>query len=280
MTPEAPWTIPALRTYKVRDGRTPLVMLTAYTAPLARLLDGHADMVLVGDSLGMVVYGFPSTLPVTLDMMIAHGKAVAGATRRALVVVDMPFGRYQASPESAWTSAARLLAETGCAAVKLEGGVVMAETVRFLVQRGIPVMGHLGLTPQSVQILGGYKMQGPTPEAGRALREDAKALEDAGAFSVVVEAVPEPLGRAITEAVSIPVIGIGASPACDGQVLVTEDLLGFSGLATPPRFVKRYADLGRATDEAITAFAADVREGRFPGPSNVYASPRPKKKRV
>jgi 3-methyl-2-oxobutanoate hydroxymethyltransferase len=254
-----------------RKGGQPIVVLTAYTAPIARLLDMHVDILLVGDSLGMVVYGLPSTLAVTLDMMIAHGRAVVRASSRPAVVVDAPFGSYQASPAQAFATCARLLAETGCDAVKLEGGAEMADTVAFLVARGVPVMGHVGLTPQSVNVLGGYRARGRSePDAERILK-DAVAIADAGAFAIVVEGTVDPVARRLTESVPIPTIGIGASPACDGQVLVIDDVLGLSG-DFKPKFVRRYADLGTAIEEAAATYADDVRSRRFPGPENVYGA--------
>jgi 3-methyl-2-oxobutanoate hydroxymethyltransferase len=251
-----------------RKGGTPIVCLTAYTTPVARLVDVHCDVVLVGDSVGMVLHGLESTLAVTLEMMILHGKAVRRGLTRALMVVDMPFGSYEESPQQAFRNAARMMAETGCAAVKLEGGASMAETIRFLVARGIPVMAHVGLTPQAVNALGGYRVQGRGGDAERVLR-DAAAVAEAGAFSVVLEKVTEPLARRITEEIAIPTIGIGASADCDGQVLVIDDMLGiFAGFQ--PKFVKRYAELGRDAEAAIAAFAEEVRARRFPGPEHVF----------
>lgn len=251
-----------------RKGGTPIVCLTAYTTPVARLVDVHCDVVLVGDSVGMVLHGLESTLAVTLEMMILHGKAVRRGLTRALMVVDMPFGSYEESPAQAFRNAARMMAETGCAAVKLEGGASMAETIRFLVARGIPVMAHVGLTPQAVNALGGYKVQGRGGDAERVLR-DAVAVAEAGAFSVVLEKMTEPLARRITEEIAIPTIGIGASVDCDGQVLVIDDMLGiFAGFQ--PKFVKRYAELGRDAEAAIAAFAEEVRARRFPGPEHVF----------
>lgn len=252
-------------------GGAPIVGLTAYTAPIARLLDPHVDFLLVGDSLGMVVYGFDSTLPVTLEMMIAHGAAVMRASRRALVVVDLPFGSYQESPEQAFRSAAHLMAETGCAAVKLEGGAEMAETVRFLTRRGVPVMGHVGLMPQSVNAAGGFKVQGRGEHQAREVAADAAAIAQAGAFSIVIEGTIEKVARAITAAVPAPTIGIGASPACDGQILVTDDVLGIFTEFTP-RFVKRYADLAPLISAAAEAYAGDVRARRFPGPEHCFGA--------
>src|SRR5579863_44351 len=258
----------ALRT---RKGGIPIVSLTAYTTSQARLLDKHCDLLLVGDSLGMVVYGLDSTIPVTLDMMIAHGAAVVRGATRACVIVDMPFGAYQESPAQAFRNAARILAETGCAGVKLEGGAVMAETIRFLAQRGIPVLGHVGLQPQSVNALGGFQAQGRTEaDAGRVIA-DGKAVAEAGAFAIVVEGTAEPAARRLTEQVAVPTIGIGASPACDGQILVTEDILGTFD-TFKPRFVKRYAELWGAISAAAAAYADDVRTHRFPAPEHVYGS--------
>jgi 3-methyl-2-oxobutanoate hydroxymethyltransferase len=259
-------------------GGTPIVGLTAYTAPVAQLLDPHVDFLLVGDSLGMVVYGFDSTLPVTVEMMIAHGAAVMRGSAQALIVVDLPFGSYQESREQAFRSAARILAETGCAAVKLEGGAEMAETVRFLTERGVPVMGHVGLKPQSVNAAGGFRVQGRGREQAERVTADAKAVAEAGAFSIVIEGTLEPVARAITEAVAVPTIGIGASPACDGQILVTDDVLGlFSQFK--PRFVKRYAELSGAISAAAAAYADDVRARRFPGPEHIYGAAAAEKRK-
>jgi 3-methyl-2-oxobutanoate hydroxymethyltransferase len=258
--------VPALR---ARKGGEPIVCLTAYTAPVARLLDPHVDILLVGDSLGMVVYGLDSTLPVTLDMMIAHGAAAVRASERACVVVDLPFGSYQESKEAAFRASARVMAETGAQAVKLEGGLEMAETVAFLTARGIPVMGHVGLTPQSVNTLGGYKAVGRDAEAAERIAADARAITEAGAFTLVIEGTMEQLARRITEEVAIPTIGIGGSPACDGQVLVTDDMLGLFG-AFQPKFVKRYANLGETVGEAAATYAAEVRSRVFPGPEHCF----------
>lgn len=257
-----------------RKGAAPLVCLTAYTTPVARLADPHCDVVLVGDSVGMVLHGLPSTLQVTMEMMILHGQAVRRGLTRALMVVDMPFGAYEEGPAQAFRNAARMMAETGCGAVKLEGGRSMAETVRFLTARGIPVMGHVGLTPQAVNAFGGYTVQGRGVDAQRVL-EDAQAVAEAGAFSVVLEKVTEPLARRITEAVAVPTIGIGASSACDGQILVVDDMLGlFTDFR--PKFVKRYAELGETADRAIAAYAEEVRSRRFPGPEHVFGdTPKP-----
>src|SRR5688572_15422875 len=233
-------TVPSLRARKA-DGATeePIVMLTAYTMRMAQLLDPHCDMLLVGDSLGQVIYGLPSTIPVTMEMMCAHGAAVVRGSWHALVAVDMPFGSYEGSPEQAFESASRILKETGCAAVKLEGGEAMAPTVRFLIERGIPVIGHVGLTPQAVNVLGGYGARGRDKTEASKILSDAKAVDEAGAFCIVVEGVLEDIATEVAKRVAAPVIGIGASSACDGQVLVTEDMLGL--FERTPRFVKRYA---------------------------------------
>lgn len=252
-----------------RKGKTPLVCLTAYTTPIARLVDPHSDIVLVGDSVGMVLHGLSSTLGVSLDMMIMHGKAVRRGIERALLVVDMPFGSYEEGPEQAFRNAACLMAETGCAAVKLEGGEAMAGTIRFLAARGVPVMAHVGLTPQAVNTFGGYRVQGRGEDAER-VKRDALAVSEAGAFCVVLEKVPEPLARRITEEIAVPTIGIGASPACDGQILVVDDLLGLFG-DFRPKFVKRYAELGEGASAAIAAYAREVRGRQFPAAEHVFA---------
>lgn len=253
-----------------RKGGEPIVMLTAYTARMAELLDPHVDVLLVGDSLAQVIYGLPSTLSVTLDMMIAHGAAVVRGSSRAMVVIDMPFGSYEASPAHAFTAAARVLAETGAAAVKLEGGTAMADTVAFLVQRGIPVMAHIGLTPQAVNILGGYGARGHGEAEAAKIMADAHAVAGAGAFAVVIEGVVEPLARAITHGVPCPTIGIGASPACDGQVLVIDDMLGM--LERTPRFVRRFGTLGDQVSAAAAAYSSQVRARSFPGEAELYAA--------
>lgn len=262
-------TVPAVR---ARKGGEPLAMLTAYTVRMAQLLDPHCDILLVGDSLGQVIYGLPSTVPVTLDMMCAHGAAVVRGSYHAVVVVDMPFGCYEASPEQAFASAARILKETGAAAVKLEGGEAMAPTVAFLGQRGIPVMGHVGLTPQAVNALGGYGARGRSEAEQAKIAADARAIDAAGAFAIVVEGVVETLATTITRTVSAPVIGIGASAECDGQVLVAEDMLGL--FERTPRFVKRYGDMAGFISAAAQAYAGDVRSRAFPTADQTYA-PRP-----
>lgn len=251
-----------------RKGGAPIVSLTAYHAHTAGLLDGIVDFMLVGDSLGMVMHGLETTIPVTLDMMILQGQAVMRGSTRALVVVDLPFGAYEESPAQAFRSAARILKETGCGAVKLEGGRRMAETIRFLVERGVPVMGHVGLTPQSVNTMGGFRVQGRDAAGAKAVREDAIAVADAGAFAIVLEGMVEPLAGQITAEIPIPTIGIGASPACDGQILVLEDMLGLSPRV--PKFVKRYGSLADHIAEAVRAYADEVRSRSFPGPDQVY----------
>lgn len=258
-------TAPDLRARKNGD---PIVMLTSYHAHTAALLDKHCDAILVGDSLGNVMHGFETTVPVTLDMMILQGRAVMRGSQQALVVVDMPFGSYEGSKEQAFHSAVRIMKETLCGAVKLEGGVRMAETVAFLSERGIPVMGHIGLTPQSINTLGSFRAQGREEENWGPIENDAKAIAEAGAFSIVVEAIAEPLARKITQAIAVPTIGIGASVACDGQVLVLEDMLGLSARA--PKFVRRYGNLGPAIEEAVSGYARDVKSRAFPGPEHVY----------
>ncbi|WP_086618540.1 3-methyl-2-oxobutanoate hydroxymethyltransferase [Erythrobacter tepidarius] len=262
-------TVPAIRARKT-DGVTgePLVMLTAYTARQAQLLDSHCDLLLVGDSLGQVIYGLPSTVPVTLEMMANHGAAVVRGSYHSVVVIDMPFGSYEASPSQAFESAAFLLKQTGAAAVKLEGGAVMAPTVAFLSQRGIPVMGHVGLTPQAVNVLGGYGARGRSDAEAEKIISDAVALDQAGAFAIVVEGVLEPIAIAVTRAVSCPTIGIGASAQCDGQVLVTEDMLGM--FERVPRFVKRYEDIAGVIDRTVARYADEVRARAFPGADQTY----------
>jgi 3-methyl-2-oxobutanoate hydroxymethyltransferase len=262
-------TVPAILKRKV-DGVTaePIVVLTAYTARQAQLLDAHCDVLLVGDSLGQVIYGLPSTVPVTLEMMANHAAAVVRGSWHAVVVVDMPFGSYEGSPERAFESAAMLLKASGAAAVKLEGGEAMAQTVEFLVQRGIPVMGHVGLTPQAVNVLGGYGARGKSEAEANKIVRDARMLASAGAFAIVVEGVLEPIAEQVTQAVPCPTIGIGASAKCDGQVLVTEDMLGM--FERVPRFVKRYDDLAARISAAAEAYAAEVRARAFPSDEQTY----------
>lgn len=263
-----PVSVSAIRNAK---GKDPLVCLTAYTTPVAQALDEACDLLLVGDSLGMVVYGMESTIPVTLDMMIAHGAAVVRGAKHALVVVDLPFGSYQESPAQAFRSSSRILAETGCDAVKLEGGAVMAETVNFLTQRGIPVLAHVGLQPQSVNALGGYAARGREAAEAEAILADARAVADAGAFAVVVEGVVAPLAARITSTIRVPTIGIGASAECDGQILVTDDMMGMT-FGHVPKFVRRYADVGLTVKAAAQAYAEDVRARRFPAEEHLYGA--------
>ena len=258
-------TVPQIR---ARKGREPIVCLTCYHAHTARLLDNHVDLMLVGDTLGMVIHGMENTLGVTLDMMILHGQAVMRGAKRALVVLDMPFGSYEESPGVAFRNAARAMKETGCSAVKMEGGARIAPIIRHLTERGIPVVGHIGMTPQMVQMMGGFRTQGRDPSEWPALEADARAVAEAGAFAVVLEGMAEPLAARITRDIPIPTIGIGASPDCDGQILVMEDMLGLN--PNPARFVREYAHLGPEIEAAVTAYAADVRSRRFPGKENVY----------
>jgi 3-methyl-2-oxobutanoate hydroxymethyltransferase len=262
-------TVPEIQRRKL-EGKTetPLVMLTAYTARQAQLLDPHCDILLIGDSLGQVIYGLPSTLPVTLDMMCAHGAAVVRGSYHSVVVVDMPFGTYEASPQQAFATASRIMAGTGCAAVKLEGGQVMAETIAFLTARGIPVMAHVGLTPQAVNSLGGYGARGKSQQEHEKIIADGVAVAQAGAFSVVVEGVLEPIAIALTQSIEVPTIGIGASAQCDGQVLVTEDMLGM--FERVPRFVKRYEAIAETISGAAARYAEEVRARAFPGKEQTY----------
>ena len=266
-------TVPMIRERKV-EGTTaePIVMLTAYTARQAQLLDPHCDILLVGDSLGQVIYGLPSTIPVTMEMMANHAAAVVRGSYHSVVVVDMPFGAYEASPQEAFAAASHLLKASGAAAVKLEGGEAMAETVAFLSQRGIPVMGHVGLTPQAVNVLGGYRARGRSDAEAEKIVSDAAALDDAGAFAIVVEGVLEPIAIEVTRRVACPTIGIGASAQCDGQVLVTEDMLGM--FERVPRFVKRYNDIAATIADTAEKYAAEVRDRSFPGEDQLY---QPKK---
>lgn len=253
---------------RARKGGQPIVALTSYHAHTARIIDSLVDFILVGDSLGMVMHGYETTIPVTVDMMVLQGRAVMRGARQSLVVVDLPFGSYEESPQQAFRTAVRVMKETGCGAVKLEGGARMAETVGFLVERGIPVMGHIGLTPQAFNTIGGFKVQGRDPAAADSIKVDAEAVAKAGAFAIVVEAVVEPLAREITGAVAVPTIGIGASPACDGQILVLEDMLGLSDWT--PKFVKKFGNLSGAIEGAVSAYADAVRGGDFPSTDHVY----------
>ena len=254
---------------KARKGGEPIVSLTAYDAPTAELLDPFCDIILVGDSVGMVVHGLPSTVPVTLDMMILHGQAVMRRSQRALVVVDMPFSSYEASREEAFANAARVLRETGASAVKVEAGAYVADTIKYMVDRGIPVMGHVGLRPQASLVDGGFKAKGRNDQEWARVLNEAKAADEAGAFSLVVEGVAEDLANEITKAVSVPTIGIGASAHCDGQILVTEDMFGVFDWT--PKFVKRYGDVRAVMRQAVESYAEEVKLRQFPGPDQVYA---------
>lgn len=253
---------------KARKGAQPIVSLTAYHAHTARIADEFCDFLLVGDSLGMVMHGLETTVPVTMEMMILQGCAVMRGSRRALVVVDMPFGSYEEGPEQAFRNAARILKETGCGAVKLEGGRHMAESIRFMVERGVPVMGHVGLTPQAINVLGGFRAQGRTEAEWAPVIADANAVADAGAFAVVVEAVAEPLAVEITRLIAPPTIGIGASAACDGQILVLEDMLGLGERV--PKFVRQFGQLGEHIRAAVGSYAEAVRDRSFPAPEHTY----------
>lgn len=261
------------RDIRARKGGDPVVVLTAYSTPMARLLDPHVDMLLVGDSLGMVLYGMETTLGVTVDMMINHGRAVVRGSSTALVVVDMPFASYQESREQAYRNAARILAETGCTAVKLEGGAEMADTIHFLTTRGVPVMAHIGLMPQAVNTAGGFRAHGRSEDEAAAIRADAKAITEAGAFCVVIEGTVEPVARALSAEIGIPTIGIGASAACDGQVLVSEDVLGLFNDFTP-KFVKRYAELSPLISQAAAEYAAEVKARAFPASVHCFGVPK------
>ena len=251
-----------------RKGGVPIVCLTAYTAPMAELLDDHCDLLLVGDSVGMVVHGLPNTVGVTLEMMILHGQAVMRTSKKAMVVVDMPFGSYEGAPEMAYQNAVRIMKETGASAVKVESGSTVVDTIGYLVKRGVPVMGHVGLRPQAVLVDGGFKAKGRAGEERALILEEAKATAAAGAFAVVVEGVAESLAREITETIAVPTIGIGASPGCDGQILVTDDMLGLFDWT--PKFVRRYADLRGEISKAVAGYADDVRQRNFPGPAEIY----------
>lgn len=252
----------------IKKAKNPLVCLTAYTAYQAKIIDDYTDIILVGDSVGMVVYGLESTLGVTLDMMINHGKAVVNATKKSLMVVDMPFSSYESSKEQAFINAARIMSETNCQAIKLEGGEHMAPTIEFLTKRGIPVMAHIGLTPQSINNLGGFRVQGRDEKVFEQIKQDLKAIEEAGSFSVVIEAVTESLANELTKLATIPTIGIGASNSCDGQIVVSEDMLGY--FDKTPKFVRRYADLQENMRKALMQYAEDVRNRSFPNEKEVY----------
>ena len=263
-----------VRRNTVRDiaklkGKRPIVSLTAYTAPMANWLDDHVDFLLVGDSLDMVLYGFESTTGLPLDIMIEHTKAVVRGSRKAMVILDMPFGTYEESPEIAFRNAARAVQESSCSAIKMEGGAEMAETIHFLTERKIAVMAHIGLKPQAVNVMGGFVTQGRTEDSWGPILDDAFAVQEAGAFAVVLEGIAEPLARKITEELDIPTIGIGASVHCDGQILVTEDMLGL--FPSNAKFVKRYAEIGKTIDEAVRTCAEGVKNRKFPGPEHTYA---------
>lgn len=277
MSATAKKTAPMPDDIRAMKGKTPIVSLTAYTTSMAQVLDPHCDFVLVGDSVGMVLHGLPSTLGVTMEMMILHAQAVHRGLGKAMMVVDMPFGSYEQGPEQAFKNAARLMSETNAGAVKLEGGAHMAETIAFLVARGVPVMAHVGLTPQSTNTLGGYKVQG-RGDAAALLIADAHAVAQAGAFAVVLEKVPQSLADQITAEVDIPTIGIGASAGCDGQILVVDDMLGLF-TAFKPKFVKRYATLGEQAEAAVADYAAEVRARAFPASEHVFADQAPGSKK-
>ena len=253
---------------KLLKGKTPIVCLTAYTAPIARSIDGCVDLMLVGDSLGMVLYDYENTLQVTLDQMIEHAKSVVRATNKTCIIVDMPFGTYEESADKAFINAARTLKETNCNGIKLEGGRQISDTIKYLTNSSIPVMGHIGLQPQSVLIDGGYKVRGKVKSEWQKYIDDALAVEDAGAFSIVLEGMAEPLAAEITSILSIPTIGIGASPKCDGQILVTEDMLGLTNVA--PKFVKKYLDLDKVIRSTVDQYSNEVRNRQFPSNDHVY----------
>lgn len=267
---------------RARKGGDPIVCLTAYTAPMAQILDPHCDLLLVGDSVGMVVHGLPNTVGVTLEMMILHGQAVMRGAEHAMVVIDMPFGAYEAGPEMAFANATRVLKETGAQAVKVEAGPSVGATIAFLVERGVPVMGHVGLRPQAVNVDGKFRARGRTEEERAAVLAEARAADAAGAFAIVVEGVDETLAPEITAAVQAPTIGIGASARCDGQILVTDDLLGLFDWT--PKFVRRYADLKSIINGAVQSYAEDVRGRRFPAAAETYAlggsGGKPQRRRV
>ncbi len=268
MSTQAPIRRTTVPQIAARKGGDPIVSLTSYHAHTAAIVDKHADFILVGDSLGMVMHGMESTVGVSLDLMIMHGTAVVRGTKKALIVVDMPFGTYEESPGVAFRNAAKIMKETGCGAVKLEGGKRMAETIRFLTERGIPVMAHIGLTPQSSHVMGGFKTQGRDQDTWALHEEDAQAVSEAGAFAIVLEGMVEPLAAKITKQVSIPTIGIGASADCDGQILVLEDMLGLN--AWTPKFVKVYGDLGPAIERAVDQYAKEVKDRTFPSEDETY----------
>ena len=254
-----------IRTLK---GKTPIVCLTAYTAPIARAIDENVDLMLVGDSLGMVLYDYENTLQVTLEQMINHAKSVVGASSKSCVIVDMPFGTYEESTDKAFMNSARVMKETNCNGVKLEGGQKISNTIKYLTQSSIPVMGHIGLQPQSVLLDGGYKVKGKVKSEWQKFIDDAIAVQEAGAFSVVLEGMAEPLAAEITSTLKIPTIGIGASPKCDGQILVTEDMLGLTNVA--PKFVKKYIDLEKNIKNAVDQYSFEVKNRSFPTSDHIY----------
>lgn len=267
-----------VRRKTVRDiaaakGGEPLVCLTAYDAPSAAIMDPYCDLLLVGDSVGMVVHGMTSTVGVTMEMMILHGQAVMRGSERAFVVVDMPFGSYETSADQAFINATRIMKETGCQAVKIESGAYAAHQIRHLVERGVPVMGHVGLRPQAINVVGGFKAQGRSHDERARVMEEAKAAEEAGAFAIVIEGVAEDLADEITQAVSCPTIGIGASASCDGQILVTQDMLGMFDWT--PKFVRRYGDLRAEMAKSVEEYARDVRARAFPGEAETYKLSKP-----
>ncbi|MEM5517229.1 3-methyl-2-oxobutanoate hydroxymethyltransferase [Henriciella sp. AS95] len=272
-----------IRRKTVRDiaaakGGEPLVCLTAYDAPMAEIMDPHADVILVGDSVGMVVHGLPSTVGVTMEMMILHGQAVMRGSQQAFVVVDMPFGSYETNADQAFLNAARLMKETGCQAVKIESGAYAAQQIRHLVDRGVPVMGHVGLRPQAINVVGGFKAQGRNDDERQRVMEEAKAAEEAGAFSIVIEGVAEDLAEEITKSVSIPTIGIGASASCDGQILVTHDMLGLFDWT--PKFVRKYGGMREEIEKSVKGYADDVRARAFPGSAETYKLTKADDKRL
>ncbi len=253
---------------KIMKDKEPIVCLTAYTAPIARAIDGSVDLMLVGDSLGMVLYDYENTLQVTMNQMIDHAKSVVGATTKSCVIVDMPFGSYEESSNKAFKNAARLMQETNCNGIKLEGGYKISKTIKHLTESSIPVMGHIGLQPQSVLIDGGYKVKGKLKSEWQKYIDDAKAVENAGAFAIVLEGMTEPLAAEITSILNIPTIGIGASPKCNGQILVTEDMLGLTNVA--PKFVKKYATLDKNINDAVQAYVYEVKKRIFPSKEHIY----------
>ena len=258
----------------IKNQTTPIVCLTAYTAPIASIADQHCDLLLVGDSVSMVLYGEDSTQNADMEMMIRHGKAVTKTAQQAVVIVDMPYGSYESDKIEALKNAQHIMDKTKCDGIKLEGGEAQAETIKFLVDNDIPIMGHIGLLPQSVNDTSGYKVQGREESGARQLKKDALAVQEAGAFSIVIEAIPEPLAAAITHVLSVPTIGIGASVACDGQILVTEDMLGLS-LGSSPKFVEKFAHLNEVINGAIKEYTTQVKTRQFPAEKHIYKAINP-----